>query len=203
MDIRAVLFDIGGVLLRTEDQGPRRKWEVKLTLPPGGLADAVFNSDVAMAASVGNATQVDVWRSVAERFKLDDAALRHLQRDFWAGDRLDEALVEFMRGLRPTYKTGIVSNAWLGVRAFYAQWFGLDDGLVDAMIYSGEVGVAKPDPRIYQIALRQLDVQPQQAVFVDDFVENVKGAEAVGMQVVHFKTPAQGLADVRRILDSH
>ncbi len=196
------MFDIGGVLLRTEDQGPRRKWEVKLALPPGGLADAVFNSDVAMAASVGKATQVDVWRSVAERFKLDDVGLRALQRDFWAGDRLDEALIGFLRGLRPTYKTGIVSNAWLGVRPLYTHLFGLDDGLVDAMIYSGEEGMAKPDPRIYQIALRRLDVQPHQAVFVDDFIENVIGAEAVGMQAVHFKTPAQGLSDVRRILDS-
>ena len=199
--IQAVLFDIGGVLLRTEDQGPRRKWELKLGLPPRGLSDAVFNSDVAIRASLGQATQQDVWRAVAERFQLDDAKLRDLQRDFWSGDRLDDRLVQYVIGLRPRYKTGIISNAWLGVRGLYADWFGLDHSLVDVMVYSGEVGVAKPDPRIYRHALEQLGVTAEASVFVDDFVENIDGARAVGMQTVQFKTADQALADLKALLD--
>jgi len=200
MTIQAVLFDIGGVLLRTEDQEPRRKWERRLGLPARGLADAVFNCETALLASVGKATQQDVWRAVAERFRLDDAKLRDLQRDFWAGDRLDDELVRFLAGLRPRYKTGILSNAWLGIRALYAQWFGLTDDLVDVMIYSGEVGVMKPDARIYQLALERLGLPAQAVVFVDDVIENIAGAQAVGMRAVHFTSPGQAMADLSRLL---
>lgn len=200
MPIQAVLFDIGGVLLRTEDQGPRRKWERKLGLPARGLADAVFNCEAALLASVGKATQQDVWRAVAERFGLDNAKLRDVQRDFWAGDRLDDQLLGYLAGLRPRYKTGILSNAWLGIRALYAQWFGLTDDLVDVMIYSGEVGVMKPDARIYQLAVERLGVPAESVVFVDDFIENVAGAQAVGMRAVHFTSPGQAMAALDRLL---
>lgn len=200
MTIQAVLFDIGGVLLRTEDQEPRRRWERKLGLPAGGLADAVFNCETALLASVGKATQQDVWRAVAERFRLDDAKLRDLQRDFWAGDRLDDHLLAYLAGLRPRYRTGILSNAWPGIRALYAQWFGLTDDLVDVMIYSGEVGVMKPDARIYQLALERLGLPAESVVFVDDFIENVAGAQAVGMRAVHFTSPGQAMAALDRLL---
>lgn len=200
MPIQAVLFDIGGVLLRTEDQEPRRKWERRLGLPARGLADAVFNCETARLASIGQATQQDVWRAVAERFRLDDAKLRDLQRDFWAGDRLDDQLLGYLAGLRPRYKTGVLSNAWPGLRALYAQWFGLTDDLVDVMIYSGEVGMMKPDARIYHLALERLQVPAESVVFVDDCIENVAGAQAVGMRAVHFTSPGQALAHLSRLL---
>ncbi|MCS7061288.1 MAG: HAD family phosphatase [Anaerolineae bacterium] len=202
MSIQAVLFDIGGVLLRTEDQEPRRRWERKLGLPARALADAVFNCETAILASVGQATQQDVWRAVAERFHLDDAKLRDLQRDFWAGDRLDEQLVSYLTALRPRYKTGLLSNAWLGLRALYAQWFGLTDDLVDVIIYSGEVGMMKPDARIYHLALERLKAPAEAVVFVDDVLENVRGAQAVGMRAVQFISPAQTLAALADLLSS-
>ncbi len=202
MTIQAVLFDIGGVLLRTEDQEPRRKWERKLGLPARGLAEAVFNCETARLATAGKATQQDVWRAVAERFRLDDAKLRDLQRDFWAGDRLDDQLLRYLVDLRPRYKTGILSNAWPGIRALYAQWFGLTDDLVDVMIYSGEVGVMKPDARIYQLALDRLGVPAASVVFVDDAIENIAGAQAVGMRALHFTSPGQAMAALAAMLAS-
>lgn len=200
MTIKAVMFDIGGVLLRTEDQAPRRKWETKLGLPPGGLAEAVFACETARQATVGLATMADVWRSVAGRFQLDSAGLRDLQRDFWAGDRLDGDLIQFLAGLRPGCKTALVSNAWKGLRAFYTQWFGLDDSVADVMIFSGEVGVAKPDLRIYQLAAGRLGVEAGESVFVDDFTANIEAAQQAGMLAVHFRSAGQAIQELRLML---
>jgi len=159
-----------------------------------------FDSEVARRSSVGQATQQDVWRHVAERFSLEPARLRDLQRDFWAGDRLDESLMALLAGLRPRYTTAILSNAWLGLRGLYQQWFGLDDGVVDVLIYSGEVGLAKPDPRIYQLALERLPAAAPEAVFVDDFIENIRAAQALGMQAVHFRTALQARQELEAVL---
>jgi putative hydrolase of the HAD superfamily len=73
--------------------------------------------------------------------------------------------------------------------------------VVDAFIISSEEGVAKPDPRIYQIALQRLDVQPHEAVFVDDFPENVAGAQQLGIIAVLFRDTDQAIAEVQRHLN--
>jgi HAD superfamily hydrolase (TIGR01509 family) len=61
--------------------------------------------------------------------------------------------------------------------------------------------VAKPDHRIYQIAVGRLGVQPDEAVFVDDLVENVQAAQAFGMWSIQFKSTQQAITEVQEYLD--
>lgn len=200
MTIQAVIFDMGGVLLRSEDESGRRKWEQRLGLAEGELAEIVFNSPISQQATVGRATDEDIWAHVASRFALDYDTLRQLRRDFWSGDRVDTELADFLRSLRPRYKTAILSNAWPGARKALTERWGLHTA-VDEMIISAEEGVAKPDPAIYHIALRRLGVGPAGAVFVDDMAANVEAARALGMHGVQFRTREQAIAEVQAILD--
>jgi epoxide hydrolase-like predicted phosphatase len=71
------------------------------------------------------------------------------------------------------------------------------------MIISAEIGVMKPDERIYQIALEKLGVKPSESVFLDDFPKNVEGAIAVGMQAIHFTQPEQALKELKQLLAAH
>ncbi len=200
MIIRAVIFDFGGVLVRTEDASGRRKWEQRLGLSPGELDRLVFASDLAQRSMIGQATQRDVWSHIAARYGLDDIALQQMRRDFWSGDRLDEDLVQFLGMLRPRYKTAILSNAWPGARRMFTEHFQLHT-VVDEFIISSEEGIAKPDPRIYQIALQRLSVQPHEAIFVDDFPENIEGAQRLGITAVLFHNTSQVIAEVQRHLN--
>jgi putative hydrolase of the HAD superfamily len=72
----------------------------------------------------------------------------------------------------------------------------------DHIVVSAEVGLIKPDPRIYRLALDGLGVSSEEAVFVDDMAENITGAEAVGMRGVRFLNPDQAMADVWQLLRS-
>jgi epoxide hydrolase-like predicted phosphatase len=200
MPIRAVIFDFGGVLVRTEDPAGRRKWEARLGLAEGELVKAVFDSDVSTRAALGEVPEDEVWKHVAATFRLNADEAHELEHDFWAGDRLDAELTQFLRDLRPRYKTAILSNAWSGARKAFVEWFGLGD-VVDTMVISAEEGVAKPAPRIYQIAAERLGVRPEEVVFVDDMAVNARGAQAVGMVGVQFKSTSEVIAEVRRSLD--
>jgi len=200
MPMRAVIFDMGGVLLRSETESGRRKWEARLGLQEGELARIVFGSAVSARASVGKASESDVWKHVAETFALDNAQLHELITDFWSGDWIDQTLVQFIRDLRPRYKTGILSNAWLGARAVITQEFGLGS-TVDIIVISAEEGVQKPDARIYRIAAERLGVSPEEVVFVDDMAENVEAARAIGMRGIQFKNTAQVIAEVKKYLE--
>lgn len=195
MTIQAVFFDIGGVLVRTEDLEPRRRWERRLNLPEWGLERLVHNSPAAQRATIGTATIEEAWAE-AHRL-LNEHALAHyaspltpaemalLRAEFYAGDRADGALLAFIAGLRPRYRTGVISNAWPNARA---AWRGLiDEATFDVLVFSAEAHCRKPDPAIYHLALNALNVPASAAVFVDDVLDNVRTAEALGMTAIHFQ----------------
>ena len=197
--LQAVIWDLGGVILRTEDRSARSAWETQLGLAEYELDRIVFGGEMGQKASLGEANAHAVWESVGQQLQLDDASLRQLRRAFWQGDRLDRELLEFIRDLRPERRTGLLSNAWPELRRDLEGRWNMADAF-DEIVISAEVGLAKPDPRIYALILERLDIQPANAVFVDDFEENVTAATAMGMQTVHFKDPQQVMEHLRSLL---
>jgi len=200
MSIRALFFDVGGVLLHETNQDKRREWEARLGLGQGELRQIVFSSPSAAQAPTGGVDEQVVWQEVGQRLGLGQDQLAQLQRDFWAVEELDAELVPFIQCLRPRYKVGIISNAWSGARLAHNSKFNLNTWS-DGAIYSAEVKLVKPDPRIYQLALEQLSVRADESVFVDDALANVQAAEALGMKGVHCTTAAQAIRDIQRSLD--
>ena len=199
MSIRAVIFDVGGVLVHQKGHDKRREWEARLGLPQEGLTRLVFDSPWAARAASGEVSEPEVWKQVGGQLGLRDDQLPELQRDFWAGEQLDAELVQFIQGLRPRYKIGVISNAWSDARHFHNSKFKMNTW-TDVAVYSAEVKLVKPDPRIYQLALERLDVKPEEAVFVDDMLVNVEAADALGMCGVQFQNTAQAIAEVKRCL---
>ena len=74
------------------------------------------------------------------------------------------------------------------------------DDAFDALVLSAEVGIMKPDPRIYHIALDKLEVKPNEAVFVDDMPANVEAARTLGMQGILFQSQEQTLDKLKELL---
>lgn len=197
--VRAVIWDLGGVILRTMDWGPRSRWEERLGLAHMQLTRLVFESDASRRATLGQASDDDVWDSVAAALQLDPKTRDQLRREYFAHDKIDAALMAFIRGLRRHVRVGMITNAWPGVRRYLETEFQIADAF-DPLIVSAEVGIAKPDPRIYQLALERIGVDASAAVFVDDSEANVIGARWAGLQAVQFSSTAQTIAAVRGLL---
>lgn len=200
MSIRAVIFDLGGVILRTEDQTPRAKLVERLGISREQMYYHVFDSPSAQQATVGKMSAVSHWEAVRQALGLSPEEFPSVMEDFWAGDRLDTDLVSEIRLLRPRYKTALLSNAWDNLRQALERDWGIADAF-DEMFISAELGLAKPDSRIYRLALERLNVAPPEAVFVDDFLDNVIAARQLGIHTVHFRNPAQALGELRALLD--
>ncbi len=200
MAIQAVIFDFGGVLIRTESQAGRQKWEAKLGLEPGGLSRAVFESETALLASLGKIPEEKIWETLAVKYNLKPDQLDELRADFWSGDRLDTALIETIRGLRSKkYKTAILSNAWSGARLLFTTQFQLDK-VFDLIVISAEEGLAKPDPDLYRRVVDRLGVLPEEAIFVDDFIENVVAARDAGIHAIHFINTPQTISEINALI---
>lgn len=195
MTVRAVFFDIGGILEITPDTGWRKRWDAS------GILESPALEDVWRAGAVGRIAVDEAERRIAEIFRLDRAGLEALMAEMWAEylGELNVELMDYFRALRRRYKTGIISNSFVGAtereEARYAFSSACDD-----IVYSHEVGVEKPDARIFEIALSRLRVRPEESVFLDDVAGHVEAARALGMRAILYESNAQAIAAVDAFL---
>lgn len=183
--IKAVIFDVGGVLVRTEDPAPRRELEIRLRLHPGEAEALVYNSEKGQQAQRGEITAQELWRWIQTRFGLSDVEVAAFRRQFWGGDRLNAPLLALVRSLRPRHQTAIISNAMDDLLPTLTSIHPLADAF-DVIVGSAYEGVMKPAPEIFLRTLARLGRLPEEAIFIDDFAHNVAGAQAVGMAAIHY-----------------
>jgi epoxide hydrolase-like predicted phosphatase len=196
--IRAIYTDMGGVIGRTEFQAPRQHLAERLGMEYEDVVRIVFNSETSVQASIGAISEEEHWKAIMRRLHLPLSDTDTVREEFFAGDVIDRELLDHLRELREKYKIGLISNAWSGLRPWIEkQKF---EDVFDVMIISAEIGVMKPDPRIYQAALEQLGVAPAESIFIDDFVQNVEGARQVGMNAIHFTTYDQVVNELEKML---
>lgn len=199
--IKAVIWDMGGVILRTSGEDSRLEMAKEFQVPADTLYKLVFDSASAEKATVGLISESDHWNFVADNLGVSRDRVQELQDRFWAGDTIDKQLVEFIKSLNKGYKTGLLSNAWSGARQSLDQRIPI--GIVfQYSMFSCEVRLRKPDAKIYHRMLELMEVKADEAIFVDDFSENIAGANAVGIHGVQFFSTAQAIADVKQILSS-
>ena len=197
--IRALIFDMGSVFLQMFDEAPRQQIAERLGLELDAIYAAIFDSESSRRAMLGEFSYEDHWAWVCAELGLAGDDCADLHTEFWRADGIDRELTACIRALRSRYKIGLLTNAWDDLRRKLVRW-GLTD-LFDDVVNSAEVGLAKPDPEIYNLALRRLGVAPAEAIFVDDRLENVEAARRVGMYAVQFINRAQALLELAGILE--
>ncbi|WP_244967124.1 HAD family hydrolase [Streptomyces cacaoi] len=182
---RALLIDLGGVLVADALPTTAEVWSHRLGLTPQDVAEGIYGGDEDQVL-IGRMSEPDWWDVVARRLGLDAARTAALRDDLTGHPVYDDALVDAVRAVRPVVRTAFVSNAWPHTRTGLATLL----SRADAAVLSCEVGVAKPDPGIYRCALETLGVTARDALFVDDREENVATARRLGMRGhVHTATP--------------
>lgn len=199
--IKTVIFDLGGVLVRTKDPRPREELARKYQLSYQQLSDMIYRSESGIRAMVGEITTEEHWENIHQTIGLQDDSIRAFEKKFWGGDQLDESLIALIAGLREEYTTALLSNAWDNLRRLLVELWDIDE-VFDHIFISAEIGLAKPDPSIYQYVIRTLGHSPSEMVFLDDFPENVAAAREAGMNAIHFRSREQALAELRELLDA-
>ncbi|MCH6558196.1 MAG: HAD family phosphatase [Nitrospirae bacterium] len=183
--IKAVIWDCGGVLVRTEDPSGRRKWEQKLGLSPFDIDRVVLEGKPWVQAQCGEISEEEYWNAVRLHLDLDEKAIRDLRRDFYMGDRVNPVVLDLVTRFRPHYKQAVLSNAAPSLLETLRERFHIAH-LFDVIVTSASIGVMKPDPRAYRAALDALNLRAEQTIFIDDLHENIQGAKQLGMHVIHF-----------------
>jgi putative hydrolase of the HAD superfamily len=137
-------------------------------------------------AQMGAITTDALWQWVQGEFGFDDATLAAFRHDFWAGDALDDELVDLLRYLRLNYQTALLSNFMDELQEVITVRHPMADAF-DLVVGSAYEKVMKPDARIYELTLARLGRQPAEAVFIDDMLHNIEGARQVGLATIHYQ----------------
>jgi putative hydrolase of the HAD superfamily len=116
----------------------------------------------------------------------------------FAGAGPDEAMLDAVRRAHDQgVKTGLISNSW-GTRRYDRE---LLRRLFDGVVISGEVGIRKPAPEIYEMAVQEIGLPPGKCVFVDDLPFNLKPAAELGMATVHHRSSEQTIEELEKLLE--
>ena len=200
MKIKVIYWDLGGVLVRTRDFAPRIVLAERLGMSNIELEELVFGGAKGRNVQRGEVTIQEHWNFVQEHLQLSDAEMISFQQDFWATDFVDEDLVDYVRTLRGRFKSCLLSNNFPNLRELITEKWQFADAF-DDMVISAEVGVMKPDERIFHLALERMGVNAGESVFVDDFEHNLDGAQRIGMHTVHFRSPVQVKQELEAFLE--
>lgn len=191
--IDAVLFDFGGVFTASPFHAFTDA-SAELGAAPGQLEAIMFgpyNEDTDHSWHRLERGEISLATAQAEiaaegaRQGLHFDPLQILFRTGGGGGGLRTAFVERVRALRlDGFRTALVTN---NVAEFSVHWRAMIpvDELFELVVDSSEVGVRKPDPAIYHLALERLGgIAPERAVFLDDFAGNVEAASSVGLHAI-------------------
>ena len=202
--IRAVIFDLGGVVLDSPLE-VFLDFEARHGLARGFLGTVVVRSgehgawaklergELHLGAfySAFDAEIAAAGASVSSESLMAEVAGRSQVR--WP-------MIEAVRRIRASgRKVGALTNNWVSDDGQYDRMQALAREF-DAFIESCKVGLRKPDPRIYEIACEALGVAPAEAVFLDDIGSNLKAARALGMYTVKVTRPEAALAELGGVL---
>ena len=195
-----LLVDWGGVMT-TDLFASFRAFCEKEGLSPDAMRDAFrANRDareLLIALEEGRMDEAEFEPQLAALLKVEP---RNLIDRLFAGSSLDPLMVAAVRAAHDSgIRTGLVSNSW-GVRRYPRP---LMAELFDGIVISGEVGIRKPAPRMYELGAERIGVEPAACVYVDDLPFNLEPARELGMATIHHVGATETIAELERLLDRH
>ena len=195
--IRAIIFDIGGVLVKTkplldqvlevfQPENEKEFWE-KINIEGVPLCK-------------GEMSLFQFWKKIAQKVGRDIPD--HVLRDLWAKDcrkyaRIDEGVQEIVNSLKETYSLAILSNT-IDIHAKLNEELGIYEPF-DVVILSHEVGLTKNEKEMFLLVTEKLGVAPEECVFIDDIQKFIDVAQSVGMQAILFENPEQLKDDLQTL----
>ena len=189
--VETLLFDLGNVLI---------KWDPKRVYRTIFKTEAEIDEFLAEVCTMDWNEQQDAGRPIAEANRILIEKFPQHQANIEAyygrwtemlGGAID-GTVELLEAIKESRKYRLYALTNWSAETFpealkryeFLQYF-------KEILVSGKEGMKKPSAEIYELALSRFGIDPATTIFIDDSAKNVAGAEAIGIQAIHFKSPEQ------------
>lgn len=198
--IKAIIFDMGGVLLKTTNSNPRDAIAKRFRTTRAELESFIFSSDTSLRSEIGEITDKEHWETVLRKFDQPVDNYLAINDEYFSGDAIDEELLSFAISLKPKYHLGLLSNAWVNARPLLGARFRFIE-VFDVSLFSCEIGLRKPNPAIYRYMVGKMGVDAAEALFIDDLPANVEGAKIAGLQAIRYTNTPTLIEAINKIIN--
>jgi len=189
--IKFVIFDVMGVIFTVGDDVEGLLIPYVRSLKPG--IDDQDVRDIYLAASLGKIVSRDLWAQLG----FDETDIPVIERNYLEKSfTLDVEFLSCAKALKNRYGIALLSNDVSEWSRYLRGYHGIEP-LIDAAFISGDLGVRKPDPRIYSTALETLGARPSECVYIDDYPERVEAARELGICSILFNRAGHDYSGLR------
>lgn len=189
MAIKAVIFDCFGVLVMTRrgvllNDYPQLKESYK---------------SIESRVNLGELSHQGFNELISE---LTGSSVVEIEKRYWATNRINKSLIDWISDLQSSgqFKIGLLSNVNRDLMNEYLALF-KKEKLFDDIVLSSDVGLAKPDPKIFELAVKRLGLKADECVMVDDRSVNIESAKSIGIHGIIFLSNDQVKADLMKLLE--
>jgi epoxide hydrolase-like predicted phosphatase len=200
MSIKALIWDFEGVLLQTKYESAAKAIAACLDVPDAEI-EQIFNGEFGTRVDKGEFSQNDLWDHMIKMLHLSHEKRAALEEIFNTDFYLDQELLEDIRQYRRQFKTGLLTNFSEALRPMLNKQWKIESAF-DEIVISCEIGLVKPDPKIYTYMLDCLNCSAEEAIFIDDREMNVTGAEEVGLHAIRFTSRQDVLNMIHSTIDA-
>lgn len=199
--VKAILVDYGGVLVENPSNAENiARIAEEIGINPTRLKEGIYgkNRELWNRAKLGLISDTDHWYEAEKNLQVSKDNLYWVRHELFETAQVHDTFVNFLKSLHGRYSLAIVSNA---IPAFMEAWrnLGFFDWF-DIVINSSLVKLAKPDPEIYKMTLKRLDLPPEACILVDDQLKNLATASQMGFQIVHYVDETQAIDVISKLL---
>jgi putative hydrolase of the HAD superfamily len=185
--IKAIIFDFGRVISAQKPSTLFRSYEDALGLEPGTINSIMFASEAWQQALVGRKTAEEFWYEIGPELGLLNVnEVDTFRHRYHADEKINQGVLDLISRLHGNYKLAVLSNSPPGLSQWLADWNVLN--FFEVVFCSGDEGIAKPDPKAFELTVERLGVTPKESVFIDDTREHVHAAQKLGLQGILFTT---------------
>jgi len=189
--IKAIIFDWGGVLIKSPSKGIREYCAKQLGTNPEKFWDVVRLNIKAFQTGL---SEKEFWKKVCGELKIQEPKKPLWKIAIESAYEENEEIIDLIKRLKPLYKIGMLTNT---EKPSVSIFEGKNYPFFDDIVFSCRVGITKPDDMIYLLAAKRLGCEPDEIIFIDDRQENVDGATNIGMQGILFIDTEKLMEDLR------
>jgi glucose-1-phosphatase len=196
--IKAVIFDIGNVVIKHPE-----KVYSKVTLRFGLSKDRFLAKTMKdfLLCQQGKISYDEYWKRAAKKFGISEQdrkrSISEIHEAFYRHGKIDKGVIRIIEKLKDRYKLGCLTNTMPEHFSYHKK--NKTYSHFDVVVASHQVGLTKPDRRIFLVTLKRLGIKPAEAVFVDDNKVFVRAACGLGMKSILFLDAARLMKDLKRL----
>ena len=187
--IKAVIFDLGGVVLKGKSETFLMKGEKILGKKALEANELCFDKKLLLGTCSLRAALERIFEK-----KMSDEEFIPLAKAWFANWKPDEQIIEFAKSLKKRHRTAILSNSEKSYEEKYDEML---RKVFSPIVYSHRERMLKPNPKIFELCLKKLGLKAEECVMVDDCKENQKPCRQLGIHFIQFK----GLEKLRKDLE--